>query len=87
MSSPTTEVKPSQVAQLTAENVKLKEEIEELKFNIRANNIEAEFMGLYEHIDMKKFNEHLKYRHPDMYEKLYDYFDMDNYIEDEDEDE
>ena len=77
-----TDALDEQATDFCLQNKKLKEEIEELKFNIRANNIEVEFMGL-EHIDMKEFNEHLKDRHPDMYEKLYDYFDMDNYIEDE----
>ncbi len=60
----------------------LKEEIEQLKFSTRANNIEAVYAGS-ELIDMKEFNDHLKNRHSDIYQKLYDYFDMDEHLEEE----
>jgi len=71
------------MVKLKADNEKQKEEIEELKFNIHANNIEAEFIGHNPNSYMKKFNEYLENRHPDIYEKLYDYFDMDDYLEEE----
>ncbi len=54
MMSPTSEVKPSQVAQLTAENEKLKEEIDELKEEAEENKklfdtTFSEFMKLQAH--------------------------------------
>ena len=60
----------------------IKEENEKLKFSTRANNIEAVYSGS-DLIDMKEFNDHLKNRHPDIYQKLYDYFDMDEHLEEE----
>ena len=59
MSSPTTEVKPSQVAQLTAENEKLKKEVSYLTdWNIEKLN--ENYVPLEDYEKLKEENETLK---------------------------
>jgi len=73
MSSPTTEVKPSQVAQLMKENAKLKKEIEDWK-NIDMGLLESEYMmGKNSEIfELKKENEKLKNKTLDNPQKSFD---------------
>ena len=129
MMSPISEVKPSQVAQLTTENAKLKAEIEKLRklndgfcwlldeeliseytkevkeenetlkkeneanqLTIRCLQAEQDYInpkGKYMEIEnYSDFNDHLKKNYnDDMYKKMYDWFNMDDFLdEDEDED-
>jgi len=97
MTSPISEVKPSQVNQLTAENAKLKEENEKLKAEIEDNKVgftclraEREYIDIYVE-DYRDFNKYLKENYKndnnDLYKKMYDWFNMDDFLdEDEDED-
>ena len=149
MSSPITEVKPSQVAQLMKENKKLKEqlvdkddeischceqiekleeelnrypegaagytgeefdelvsvmedienhpnyeateeEIEKLKLSISCLEAERDYVdpkGKFNYIDdYSDFNNHLKEKYnDDMYKKMYEWFDMDNMLDEDEE--